>query len=74
MIDKTQLRIGNKVVIAGETNAPVRTITGLTATLAVVDGGNDFGNTHTYDLLLPIPITAELLEKVGFKYIDMMFG
>ena len=64
MIDKHELRIGNKVSLVNESNNPIVTIESLQIKSVWL---TEMGSTiWTYEDLLPIELTSELLLKFGF--------
>jgi len=65
MIDKKELRIGNWATVFGH---HVK-IVGLHFAYAKIFDGAD----QHYEVLQPIPLTPEILEKCGFKTIDGLF-
>lgn len=67
MIPKGQLRIGNLVALAHESNVPIVTIKELKENAAIVnrnDGG--FTGFH-YEDLTPIDLSEYWLERLGFE-------
>lgn len=68
MIDSKQLRIGNLVSLAHESNNPIAEIIDIRLTGAMVAPAGEFGNRFsTWDLLLPIELTTDWLVKFGFE-------
>lgn len=65
MIDKKELRYGNLVVLAHESNAPVGTIKEIHASYVTLQE-YELGNP-VYSLIVPIKLTSDWLEKLGFE-------
>lgn len=59
-----ELRIGNFVTIAHETNAPIIEVLSIANKFVNVFGGN---SGYDIDFCLPIPLTEEWLLKFGLK-------
>jgi len=74
MIDKKELRYGNLVILAHESNAPVGTIKEIHTSYVILQE-YELGNP-VYSLIMPIELTPEWLERLGFKkgYCDEMEG
>src|SRR5258708_3879574 len=69
MIDKKSLRIGNLVALAHESNAPIVTVAQIKNRGVVwkVDGDNGYSG---FELLMPIELTPDWMDKFNFKTPD----
>lgn len=65
MIDKSQLRYGNLVVLAHESNAPIVEVFELENDTATVFSNEKGYNVVTYESLLPIDLSEYWLERLG---------
>lgn len=69
MIHKKDLRYGNLIALSHESNAPIVTVAQIKNRGVVweVDGENGYSG---FELLMPIELTTEWMEKLGFIYSD----
>jgi len=67
MIQRKDLREGNLVTLAHESNNPIVTIDELRTEWATFKEFKWF-TSRTYDLLMPIELNSDWLIKFGFKY------
>lgn len=66
MIDKKDLRYGNLVILAHESNAPIVTVAQIKNRGIVWESDRDNGYSGFY-LLMPIELSPEWLDKFGFR-------
>lgn len=66
-ISKESLRIGNLVVLAHESNAPIVEVFELENDTATVFSNEKGYNVVTYESLLPIDLSEYWLERLGFE-------
>lgn len=67
MIDRKELRIGNLIVLAHESNAPIAEVLELHKRYAIVRiTPTQLENRPIYENIMPIKLTEEWLEILGF--------
>lgn len=67
MIDRKELRIGNLVVLAHESNAPIAEIEEIRSNAVMVNISGEAGARYfTFEGLMPIELNPDWLDKIGF--------